>query len=346
MSNPNGSILAMLAKFERERDKQSAVVLKQLGSAYSQLYKRLSEKIELEARRIFENGGETVSRTWIIDRLSSLREQMTDEIKKFSVITEGAIDGQTLEALTAGGKQATAMMDAVAGGTRGFVSVNFAKLNTAQIDTMLAFLAPGSPLRDNIAKMTGYHTEKIVDQLVEAIALGYNPYKTAKNIAPFMDKVLETAKNGMASVLSDAVRMARTAQIYTYRAAAQANYQANDDVVSGWQWNCSEDELVCPACLSLHGKVFDNDEMQDGHYNCRCFMTPVVLGQPLISENAGQEYFDSLSEAEQRSVMGDKAYDAYQNGDIGLKDFSKQVDEQTYGTMRVTPTLKELIGGE
>jgi len=60
VANPNESILAMLAKFQRERDKQDAIVLKQLGSAYSQLYKRLSEKIELEARRIFENGGETV----------------------------------------------------------------------------------------------------------------------------------------------------------------------------------------------------------------------------------------------------------------------------------------------
>ena len=332
----------MLAKFQRERDKQDAIVLKQLGSAYSQLYKRLSEKIELEARRIFENGGETVSRTWIIDRLSALREQMTDELKKFSTITEGAIDGQTLEALMAGGKQATAMMEAIAGGTRGFVGVDFSKLNTAQIDTMLAFLAPGSPLRDKISGMSSFHSQAVMDQLVEAIALGYNPYKTAKNIAPFLDKVLETAKNGMASVLADAVRMARTAQIWTYRAAAQANYQANDDVVSGWQWNCSEDELVCPACLSLHGQIFESDVMQDGHYNCRCFMVPVVLGQPLISENAGQEYFDSLSEAEQRDIMGDKAYELYKDGKISLSDFSTQREDDTYGTMRNTTSLSDL----
>jgi SPP1 gp7 family putative phage head morphogenesis protein len=332
----------MLEKFQRERDKQDALVLKQLGSAYSQLYKRLSEKIELEARRIFENGGETVSRAWIIDRLSALREQMTDELKKFSIITEDAIDAQTLETLLAGGKQATAMMDAIAGGSRGFVSVNFANLNTAQIDTILAFLAPGSPLRDKIAGMAGYHTQAIIDQLVEAIALGYNPYKTAKNIVPFLDKLMETAKNGLASVLADAVRMARTAQIWTYRAAAQANYQANDDVVTGWQWNCSEDELVCPACLSLHGQVFDTDEMQDGHFNCRCFMTPVVLGQPLISENAGQEYFDNLSEAEQRDIMGDKAFELYQDGKISLSDFSTQVNDDTYGTMRNTTSLSDL----
>lgn len=341
-TTPN--ITTILEKFLTEADRQNAGALNQLGGAYKQLYKRLSEKIELEARRIFENGGENVTRVWLQKRLADLHDQIAEEVKKYSVLTESVIDVSAADALTLGSKHAVELMKLATLGQKTLVGVDFNKLNTAQINTIIGFLSQGSPLRARIEQMSGYFADKVTNELIEAIALGYNPYKTAKNITPFLSKVMETATNGMASVFATALRMTRTAQIWTYREAARANYQQNADVVTGWQWVSSKDDLTCPACLSMDGTIHNNEEPLDGHPNCRCFPIPVVLDTPLNSPTSGQDYFESLSEAQQRDILGDKAYEALQAGQISFSDLNKQVDDEVYGSFRVVPSLKDLIG--
>lgn len=345
MSTPNpSSVITMLAKFRREQDRQDAAALKQLGGAYAQLYKRLSEKIELEATRIFEQGGENVSRVWVARRLESLRKDMLEELAKYSSFTEGVIDSSVDDVLALGTKHAQGLMDLASAGTRDFVSVEFGKLNAKQIDTIIAFLAKGSPLRKRIAELAGTNTEYVINQITEAIALGYNPYKTADNIKGYLTSIMDTATNGMASVLASAVRLTRTSQIWAYREATRANYQANNDVVTGWQWTATEDELTCTSCLSMHGTIHDNDEVLDDHWNGRCYPTPVILGEAILPETAGLDYFNGLSEQEQRDILGNQAWEAYRDGRFDFSDLNKQVDDPVFGTMRVTPSLSDLIG--
>jgi hypothetical protein len=345
MSTPNpASVVTVLNRFRREADRQNAVVLRQLGTAYAQLYRRLSEKIELEARRIFENGGDTVSRQWIQKRLGDLREQMEDEIRRYSVFVEGVIDANTDDMLTMGSRHALELMKRATAGQKGLIAVNFNRLNTEQINSIIGFLSAGSPLRDRIAQMASFHTQRVVNELTEAIALGYNPYKTAKNITPFLTNVQQTATNGMASVLATAVRLARTAQVWTLREAARANYEANSDIVESWQWNCSLDDVTCAACLSLHGTIHPLDEPLEGHPNCRCFPTPVVLGNGLLPETAGREHFDNLSAQQQRELLGSKAYEAFKDGRFDFEQLHTQRPDEVYGHFQVVPSLKELIG--
>ena len=111
MSNQSGSIFTALEKFRREQDKQDALVLKQLGAAYSQLYKRLSEKIELEARRVFEEGGDTVAREWVARRLLNLQKEMEVELTKYSAFIETTLDANTDEMLALGAKHAAALLE-------------------------------------------------------------------------------------------------------------------------------------------------------------------------------------------------------------------------------------------
>ena len=69
------------------------------------------------------------------------------------------------------------------------------------------------------------------------------------------------------------------------RAFAEGNMAAwrASGVIEKKRWNSNNDELVCPICAPLNGKVVGlNEEFAEGisappgHTSCRCWLTPVV----------------------------------------------------------------------
>jgi SPP1 gp7 family putative phage head morphogenesis protein len=69
------------------------------------------------------------------------------------------------------------------------------------------------------------------------------------------------------------------------RAFAEGNMRAwrETGVVQKRRWNTANDELVCPICGPLNGKVVGMDEpfapgidSPPAHPRCRCWLTPVV----------------------------------------------------------------------
>src|SRR5690348_16275856 len=92
-------LLATLARFRRDVDKRDKAAIKQLSGAYRKVFQRLQEKAELEARRIFENGGDTVSRDYIARRLAALTDAVQAELEKYSRFLETTIDATADDAL-------------------------------------------------------------------------------------------------------------------------------------------------------------------------------------------------------------------------------------------------------
>jgi hypothetical protein len=147
----------------------------------------------------------------------------------------------------------------------------------------------------------------------------------------------------MARPFADAVRMARTAQLWAYRESSRANYQANSDVVSGWQWYAELDG-ACASCVAMHGTIHSLDEVLNDHHHGRCTAIPVVLEQALIPESAGRDYFDGLSDEQKQGILGKGAFEAYQGGKFDFSQLSTVHNDDVYGEMRVVPSLKDLIG--
>jgi hypothetical protein len=247
------------------------------------------------------------------------------------------------EALLLGSKHSLELMKLATFRQKALTSINFGLLKPDQINTIIGFLAPGSPLFRRIDILAKYHAPRVRDQLVESIALGFGPSKTAGNIAPLLADVDKAFKISMANPFADATRLARTALLWSYREASRANYQANSDEVSGWQWYAQLDETTCMSCVAMHGTIHPLDEPLDDHHHGRCTPIPVVLGNALIDEDSGSSWFDELSEEKQKSMMGSGAHDAWKSGKFDLSQLSHQVEDDVYGAIRTVTPLKDLV---
>jgi len=199
---------------------------------------------------------------------------------------------------------------------------------------MLGYLQEDSPLWKRLSLYSADNTAKLADALTEGVAFGYNPAKVAK-----------TFERIMGGGLTDAMRMTRTSMMYAHREASRAQFIANQDVVDGWTWWSSKDASTCMACLANHGKVFPLTERLNGHYNCRCVAIPHVKiwSEP---EQTGEEWFSTLSEAQQKEMMGAQTWNAWKGGAFSFNDLSGHRHDDVYGNMNARVPLWELLGAE
>lgn len=97
-----------------------------------------------------------------------------------------------------------------------------------------------------------------------------------KGISATVDRILA---EGLGVTESEAVTLARTFIQQANVSAAQAVYDANDDLITGYQWTAILDLSVCPHCASLDGVVYKKDEKRPPiplHPRCRCLLLPVT----------------------------------------------------------------------
>lgn len=180
-------------------------------------------------------------------------------------------------------------------------------------------LADGSPLRDLFRQLAGETADLVEQRLGSSIAQGMNPVDTAKRI-----------RDSLGVGLDRSLLIARTEQLRVYRQAAHENYRVNADVVTGWTWHATDDELTCPVCLAMHGTQHPNDQTLISHPNCRCAPIPNVPGGRDLQ--TGEDRFRNMSEREQRDILGsEKLHSLYRSGKINLIDVAQPSNHPRWG---------------
>jgi hypothetical protein len=337
-------ILTILARMRQAALRQDAAALDQIIAAYGAAADRLRDALELAIRRMWNPELDSFGKRYIVDRLRSLLRQMEGELVNFSTYMQTTLPGMASQAARLGADDGWRLLRIATPRGTTLVRVVWDRLPREAINAMLAFLSPESALLERIRAMAPVYSGQVSDALIDAIVQGWGPAKTAKNIAPLLSAAQDALTDGLGRALTDSLRMARTAQLYAYRAAAKANYVANSDVVTGWQWSAELDDLTCMSCVAQHGTIHDLSETLDDHHNGRCAPIPVVLNQPLLPEDAGKTWFEEQDEDTQRAMMGPGKFDAWQEGKFDLDALSSQHDDDVYGTMRAETTLGELVG--
>jgi len=327
MSRPP-NIYATISEFNRAIDRREKEQMIQMAKRWGEVESRLSLYMQrhadaLQARR---DAGLPVSiaAQSHMETYKELMRQTAIESTKYQQYAEGMITAeQQYYAETGIAAAQTALQNELGAG------VAFNRINTEAVQNMIGAAGDGSPLFSVLQNraIAPDAVEGLQNALIEGVALGYSPRKTAKLMA-----------DGLAQGLTKALTIARTEQIRAYRTASLDQYRASGQVTQ-YQRHAAPSERTCLACIALDGKVYDAQVDFASHPNCRCFMTPVILGVDNPSRST-ESWLERQDEKTQRAILGGH-YDAYSRG-VPLQDMVTVKDDPTWGnTISIVP-LKDL----
>ena len=308
--------------------RRDAATLKRVIAQYKTLYDRLKGDMAALEAALKANPNLTVAG---IKKLADYKRLMADiqrEMDDYSAWLRGEIKGIGSAGVAQGIKDVRLLL--VAQDPR--LAVVYRSLPAAQVEQLMGFLDPQGELFKRLSGMGDYFRQRIADEILRGVALGNNPVTIARDIV----------RQNLGMALTDAMRTARTVQLWAYREANRASFVANADVVDSWVWMADLDDTTCPACIALNGTVHPADEVMDGHFNCRCTNVPLVVGAE-SGIQSGEEWFGGLSEEQQRSILGDGRYEAWKDGQFQFGQLAQRHEDPVYGTMVGSASLKDLV---
>lgn len=309
-----------------EADTVDAEALQTVSGVFGGMYDRISPQIELILRRLGDDPAQS---------------ETNKAIEEIQALLQGQMDGfagyieNTLPQLEADSVQLGLSHSLLILGLFGIEGETPADA----IDVLGTMLAPNSPLYKRLKMYGAYHADSIAQALKDIIT---NSMTTGQGQS-FIANIMRQAELIITNALADAIRLIRTSLLYAYREATRLNYAANG--VTQWQWLAKLDDRVCMSCVVMHGTVHSIDEGLNDHHNGRCAMIPVVDGNLLVEENAGQSWFSKLGQTQQKAMMGKGRYEAWKAGNFELSEISTFYDDSVYGQMRRESSLKELMKG-
>lgn len=331
---PVDDVIALAEQFDAALLRRDTAALGRLIKAYKGIYGRLQDKIDALVLQIGTDEP-TPGQVVRMERYKALIAQIRNELDDFTGYLKTELRDAAEGGIALGVDNARAEVGAIVGADSGIMA-GFNVLPTKAVERLLGFLDVDGPLYARIKKLAPVTADRVAAAMVEGVGLGHNPRKIAAQI---------TRELGMG--LTDAMRTVRTAQLYSYREASRATYLANADVVSGWYWWATlASSRTCLSCISMHGTWHPSTEKLNDHHNGRCAPIPAVIGAKSPIDADGETWFNSLSEAKQRQIMGKTRYDLYKSGAFSFGDLSQERDNDVYGNMRSAATIAELLGAE
>ena len=164
-------------------------------------------------------------------------------------------------------------------------------------------------------------------ELIRGVAAGSNPRAVAgRMVARARDQF-----NGRLG-LNRALVIARTEILDAHRAAAALGQAEHTDVLRGWQWLAQLDSRTCPSCWGKHGSEHPLSEPGPfDHHQGRCARCPLTktwaelgfdIPEPASVIPDAASRFESLSSAEQKTILGPARYDAWAAGNFPMGSWS------------------------
>lgn len=326
----DSELITLAQEFKDALEAQDEVALQRIIDAYKRIYNTLQDKIDALVMEISTMESPSPSDVSKLVRFDALIAQVTEEITQFQGYLKTEIVAASEISFTTGVEQSQQLVESLL--QQAGIEVQFNNLPTNSFEAMLSFLQPNSPLYKRIKLLAETTAEYVKDVLLEAVALGYNPRKTAQLI-----------RDAFGRGLTDALRMARTAQLWASREAARANFLNNSDIIKGWVWFASLDETVCASCVAMHGTIHELSEPLNDHHNGRCTLLPYIpeFGNPV--EQTGEDWFKAQSAERQAAILGKGKYQAWKDGLFEFSQLSKETENDVYGMMRTETPLKDLV---
>jgi len=212
----------------------------------------------------------------------------------------------------------------------------------AAVENLVGFLQNGSPLRDLLYEYVDSAADAFGEKMVTGLVAGWNPRKLAREL-----------RQAYGMGLTDALRISRTENLRAYRTASRQTYEANADILKGWQRHADKGPTTCMACIMLDGKLYALATDMDDHSCGKCGMLPVTktyaeLGidapEPQFQAESAREWFERQPESVQRKMMGTSKFDAWKDGRFTLDDIPQITHSDLWGDAWTPKPLYVLLG--
>lgn len=260
--------------------------------------------------------------------------RLSNEFEQIALSAGPELDQQAGEGSRVGVEHAVAL--AV------FVAISTDTRRAAEIANMLSAVQT-APLIGEVAGRGG------ITLILRAASLpGAN---TAVNGAIEAVAAGATRRTVFDRLINDGIR--RTANYYrlaardmiasAYREGSQFVFDHSGGLVRVYKRYARKGSSTCLACLMLDGEVYETDELLEVHPLDRCLMIPVLTGLPEPQWMNGRQWLNLQPEAQQREIMGEGAWEAWDRGEVSLDDFVRRGSSDHGPTLQVTP-LKDILG--
>lgn len=307
--------------------------LAQQGQAWLGVEQALGAETEVMALKMAADGPKTLRTLRLDRRWRSLQAQTRNELDKYVDYMDGSVSAAQKQEIYRGIEDsANALRLISAEAPR---AVKFNKLDAKAVEYMVGNTGSGTPLRTVLEGAAKGGPDALAQELVNGIALGRDPIKTAK-IA---------MRKGLGKSFTQMQTIARTETMRVYRQVAMDNMRANKDVVA-YKRVAAHDASTCPACLFSDGEILAMSWDFEAHPNCRCtvvaVLDPKIAPAPVME--TGQEWFVKQPEALQRELLGPARFDAWKAGDLKLGEMVERSFDETWGWSLQVPPLKGATG--
>jgi len=332
ISKPTPDVIRILYEFRKAVELRELAMLDEMADRWLMIENRLDGDITALAYELqkLKDEGKIISESVVLQnqRYKALKEQMEREIAKYNRdYAVGMIEGQQLQYSKLGINAAqTAMRSGM-----GTIGYNFNLINVDAVMNMIGFAGNGSPLYTLLQKDYGDAVHGLTNALINGIARGYGPVKTAREMA-----------NGFGMGLDRAILIARTETIRSYRTATTEQYRESG-AVTGFRrlvWK----PTACMACLMRDGEFFELEDELSDHPAGKCTAIASIRGVKDVQWETGKQWFNKLSPEEQRAKMGAEKYQLWKDGQFKLEDLSKLQHSTVWGDSPRVANLSELLG--
>ena len=166
-------------------------------------------------------------------------------------------------------------------------------------------LALGATTLGAIAKHGG---GKLADSAPLEVPKEHLPSKVTEDITA------QTLKSLTAIVASRKAQIT-LALIETLKVRAQSAAKQTDQAL---KWVAELDSSTCRACIGMHGRIFEPDEMVPrGHVNCRCILVPVPKDTE-YSDKEAMAYLKKQTPEERKKILGSEGAKKFEKGNLDL----------------------------
>ena len=327
------NVIRVLRAFEAALEQNDMSAADEMGRQWLAIEARLEPQVAALANEITQlrTSGQVVTEAMLLKqaRYQSLLKQIDLEIKVFNRTSGVPIisNGQAIDAEL--GLKAAQEAIRAAYFDSGQVGGAFDVLHVDAVQKMVGFASDGSPLHSLLAKDYADAVDGVTKALIGGVARGLGPLAVAREM-----------RDGMGMGLDRALLIARTEMLRSYRQASLDQYKAAG-VVTKYMRRCANDERSCVECLAEDGMIMDTDALFDSHPDCRCFVIPILEGEPLPEMQTGEEWLAAQPEAYQKEILGPGRFELYQNG-MPLIDMVDVVQDPDWGPTLELKTLGEL----